>query len=164
MGGKLGDSGSVRASTEPDVHGRADLQYIAAIQCPRRFDSGNLVAECLDGLVDRCSFGLAARRAGKRDHGKFAVHHDGVFDEHCIGAIVGGGNFDGLPAVPMQGIHVAVPLQYRQIDIDLGPLEMCQHSLGQSFARSPDERPHAGRCVARNAMVLAHAALAAPSL
>ncbi len=161
---ELSNAIGIGAAAEADVDRGANLQNVAAVQGSRRLDARDLVPEAANRLADGCGLGLTARRTGQRDHSEPAVHHDRVLDEHSVGAVVGWRHFDDGPAVTAHGIDVAVPLRGRHLDVDIGAFEVRQQTLGQAWARSANQSFHAGRLLAKKAMVLAHAALAAVSL
>jgi hypothetical protein len=91
-------------------------------------------------------------------------HHDGVLDKHGVRTIVGGCDFDDLPAVAIERIDVALPLLDRRRRRRPVRGRCGSPAVGEARPGRANQCPHAGRCDDRNAMVLAHAELAAASL
>ena len=126
---QLRDALGVRAAAAADVDGVADLQHVAAVERAGRLDLDHRAAERLERATGAGGLGLAAVGAGARDDGDVLEHHDRVLDEHRVGAVVGGLDLDGLPAVLLQRRDVALPLRTGALQIDRHLLDVIDDAV-----------------------------------
>ena len=129
--GELAHALGVGAAAFTDPDGPAVLEHVAAVEGAGCFDVGDPIAESAQRLLGAGCLGFALVSAGPADHREVAVHHDGVLDEHRVGAFVERVDLDALPPLVGQRGDVGPPLLSGKIHVDGVSLDVGEESIGQ---------------------------------
>jgi hypothetical protein len=134
--GQLADAFLVRPAAESGVHGRTDLENVAAVQSAGVGDVRDAVALPGHGLLGRCGFRPALIRTCAGDHGQVAVHDHRVLDEHAVGALVDRGYIDRGPASALECADVVEPLAESEVRVDRRAFDVRDETVGEVRART----------------------------
>ena len=136
---ELFGAGRVGAPTDAHPDGVAVFQHVAAVEGAGLGDAGQAVAQRPHGHLGARQFEPSLGGTGSADHRQIAVDHHGVFDEHAVGALVGRGCLDGLPAVVVQRAPVVGPLLDGSGHVNRLSLEVGEQAFGQPCRGAPNQ-------------------------
>jgi hypothetical protein len=138
--GELVEAGPVRPAAEPDPDLAVVLEDVAPIEGPRLVDPGDPIAQAGEGLLGADRLRSTFDGAGATDHGQVVVDHHGVLDERRVRAVLGRRDLGDVPPLTSHGGDIPLPLAQGETRVDRGAIEVGQQTLGQSRARTTDER------------------------